>query len=71
MDRSSDMYCPSLEADFHNLVNSAGETLVVAKFGADWCEPSHDLNAELEALASQRKDVIFLSVDVDECKELS
>lgn len=65
------MYCPSLEADFQNLVNSAGETLVVAKFGADRSEPSNDLNAELEALASQRKDVIFLSVDVDECKELS
>ncbi len=54
MDRSSEMYCPSLEADFYNLVNSAGETLVVAKFGANWCEPSQDLNAELEALASQR-----------------
>ena len=65
------MQHPNNEAEFQKLVNSAGDKLVVAKFGADWCEPSNDLNAELEAIASQRKDVIFLSVDVDECKELS
>jgi len=65
------MQHPQNEAEFQKLVNSAGDKLVVAKFGADWCPPCRALAPELEKLASQRKDVLFVSVNVDQFKELS
>ncbi|XP_052202231.1 thioredoxin-like protein CXXS1 [Diospyros lotus] len=44
---------------------------VVAHFTASWCIPSVAMNPFFEQLASTHPDVLFLTVDVDELKEVA
>ncbi|KAL2931149.1 Thioredoxin-like protein CXXS1 [Bienertia sinuspersici] len=55
------------------LVNKAKEqgSLIVAHFGASWCIPSVAMNSFFEELASTYSDVMFISVDVDDVKEVA
>ena len=52
------------------LVGGSGNKIVVIKFGATWCPPCVSLAPKLEQLASEyagNPNVVFASVDVDEC----
>lgn len=44
---------------------------VIAKFTATWCGPCHAIAPVFTDLSNQRKDVKFLSIDVDKAKTLS
>lgn len=44
---------------------------VVAKFSADWCGPCHAVAPAYTDLSNTTEGVVFLHVDVDECKNLS
>jgi len=44
---------------------------VVAKFSADWCGPCHAVAPAYTELSNKTSGVVFLHVDVDECKEVS
>ena len=43
---------------------AAGDKLVVIDFFAEWCPPCRMMSPEIEKLATQDKDVVFLKVDV-------
>ncbi|XAR53733.1 Monodehydroascorbate reductase (NADH) [Bertholletia excelsa] len=44
---------------------------VVAHFTASWCIPSVAMNPFFEELASTYQDVLFLTIDVDDVKEVA
>ncbi|PKI72980.1 hypothetical protein CRG98_006680 [Punica granatum] len=44
---------------------------VVVHFSASWCMPSVAMNPIFEELASSYPDVLFLTVDVDDVKEVA
>ncbi|KAL5081762.1 hypothetical protein RYX36_010183 [Vicia faba] len=44
---------------------------VVVHFSAFWCVPSIIMNPFFQKLASNYQDVLFLTMDVDEVKEIS
>ncbi|KAG2371844.1 hypothetical protein LR48_Vigan05g145900 [Vigna angularis] len=44
---------------------------VVVHFSAFWCVPSIVMNPVFEELASTYQDVLFLTLDVDEVKEIA
>ncbi|CAK7350901.1 unnamed protein product [Dovyalis caffra] len=44
---------------------------IVVHFTASWCMPSVAMNPIFEELASAYPDVLFLTVDVDEVKEVA
>uniref|UniRef100_A0A803NYY9 Thioredoxin domain-containing protein n=2 Tax=Cannabis sativa TaxID=3483 RepID=A0A803NYY9_CANSA len=53
-----------------NQATSQGSPIVV-HFTASWCMPSVAMNPIFEELASTYTDVLFLTVDVDEIKEVA
>lgn len=57
-------------ADLSERLSKAGSTLVVIDFYATWCGPCKTIGPQIEALAQERDDVIFLKVDVDECEDI-
>ncbi|MBO8427292.1 MAG: thioredoxin [Firmicutes bacterium] len=57
-----------LESKFNELIK---EGLVLVDFNATWCGPCRMLKPEIEALSEERKDVKFVSVDVDNFNALS
>ncbi|CAL5409677.1 unnamed protein product [Camellia sinensis] len=46
-------------------------TPIVAHFTASWCMPSVAMNPFMEELASTYQDILFLTVDVDDVKEVA
>ncbi|CAL5412059.1 unnamed protein product [Camellia sinensis] len=46
-------------------------TPIVAHFTASWCMPSVAMNPFIEELASTYQDMLFLTVDVDDVKEVA
>ncbi|PSR98530.1 Thioredoxin-like protein [Actinidia chinensis var. chinensis] len=44
---------------------------IVTHFTASWCMPSVVMNSFFEELASTYQDVLFLTVDVDDVKEVA
>lgn len=57
-------------ADLRDWLMKAGSTLVVIDFYATWCGPCKMIGPQVENLAQERSDVIFLKVDVDECEDI-
>lgn len=50
-----------------NLLDEAGDTLVIIDFYATWCGPCKTVAPIVDRIAAQYKDeLIFLKVDVDE-----
>ncbi|KAA0056899.1 hypothetical protein IC582_029471 [Cucumis melo] len=47
------------------------DSLIVVHFTASWCMPSVAMNPFFEELALTYPDVLFLTVDVDEVKEVA
>ncbi|GMP72832.1 hypothetical protein CsSME_00030733 [Camellia sinensis var. sinensis] len=44
---------------------------IVAHFTASWCMPSVAMNPFIEELAPTDQDILFLTVDVDDVKEVA
>lgn len=40
-------------------------TLIVVKYGAEWCKPCNEMKLFMKTLAEKYKNVYFLDVDVD------
>lgn len=57
-------------ADLQDRLTKAGSTLVVIDFYATWCGPCKTIGPQVEKLAQERDDVIFLKIDVDECEDI-
>jgi thioredoxin 1 len=57
--------------EFKEVINGAGNKLVVVDFWATWCGPCRAIAPKFEALAQTYTDVIFIKVDVDENEETS
>ncbi|XP_024176912.1 thioredoxin H9 isoform X2 [Rosa chinensis] len=47
------------------------DKLVVANFGASWCNPSKSIAAAYSELAAKHPSILFLTLDVDDLAELS
>ena len=43
---------------------------IVVKFGATWCGPCKMITPVLDTLSTERTDVTFAEIDMDECPEL-
>ena len=43
---------------------AAGDKLVVIDFFAEWCPPCRMMSPEIEKLATEEKDVVFLKVNI-------
>lgn len=59
------------DAEFTPAVLQAGDKLVVVDFNATWCGPCKKIAPVYEMLSNKFTDIVFLSVDVDICKETS
>ena len=55
----------SCEAD----ILEAGDNLIVIYFSSKWCQPCRIMCQEIDKLAEQEKDVVFLSVDVTQKRQ--
>lgn len=56
-------------ADFDKIVKENAN--VVAKYSANWCGPCHAIAPFFRDLSLKHENVVFLHIDVDQCKELS
>ena len=55
---------------FENEVLKSDKT-VIADFNADWCGPCQMLKPTIDQLASERDDVKFVSINIDEQDDLA
>lgn len=60
---------PTDDSKFDADVSSS--PLVLVKFTGQWCPPCRALEPVLEKLSEERRDVLVLSVDVDENQQVS
>ena len=60
---------PTDDSKFEADVSSS--PLVLVKFTGQWCPPCRALEPVLEKLSEERRDVLVLSVDVDENQQVS
>ncbi|XP_038688513.1 thioredoxin-like protein CXXS1 isoform X2 [Tripterygium wilfordii] len=51
--------------------NKSRVVKIVAHFTASWCMPSVAMNPYFEEMASEFPDALFLTVDVDDVKEVA
>ena len=49
----------------------AKEQVVILKFGAEWCEPCHALECELEDIDEENEKVSILMIDTDVSPDLT
>ncbi|KAK4254065.1 hypothetical protein QN277_009496 [Acacia crassicarpa] len=62
----------SLQSWDFNLAQATNQNFpVVVHFTASWCMPSVAMNPIFEELASSYQDALFLTVDVDEVKDVA
>lgn len=59
------------DEEYEMTVADAGDNLVIVKTSAEWCGPCKAIAPYFEELASEFKDVHFISLDVDECDDAS
>jgi len=59
------------KAAFEEELAKAGGKLVVVDFFATWCGPCKVIAPQVEELAAQMPNVVFLKVDVDECEDVA
>ncbi|KAM9426357.1 thioredoxin-like [Pholidichthys leucotaenia] len=57
--------------EFNEVVQQAGNKLVVVDFTATWCPPCQRIAPKFEKLSQENTDVIFIKVDVNEGVEVS
>merc|ERR1712047_194619 len=55
--------------EFNAELENAGSKLVVVDFFAEWCGPCKMIAPKIEELSSQKSDVVFVKVDVDDNEE--
>lgn len=56
--------------EFKNVLNT--NSVVVSKFGAEWCVPCHTIEGTLNELADEfGSDVKFVNIDVEESNEVA
>lgn len=58
------------EEDFKAKIKEAGDKLVVVDFFADWCKVCKAVASELEDMAKEMADVVFLKVNIEECESI-
>ena len=51
-------------AELKEEILAAGDKLVVIDFFAEWCPPCRMMSPEIEKLATEEKDVVFLKVNI-------
>ncbi|CAG0913855.1 unnamed protein product [Notodromas monacha] len=56
--------------EYRRQLESAGEKLVIADFGASWCRPCHLIAPVFQSLADKYPNAVFLKVDVDQCQDV-
>eukprot|EP00961_Rhodomonas_salina_P299251 3938776-Rhodomonas_salina.8 len=54
------------QEEFDGHIKGSGDKLVVVDFTATWCGPCQRIAPELENMAAEFGNVVFLKVDVDE-----
>lgn len=69
--RSNSVVQVSSKYDLENRLKSAGSKLVVIDFFATWCGPCKMIAPELERMAKDFPNVVFLKVDVDQNGDVS
>ncbi|ENN77503.1 hypothetical protein HUJ04_013497 [Dendroctonus ponderosae] len=69
--RSNSVVQVSSKYDLENRLKSAGSKLVVIDFFATWCGPCKMIAPELERMARDFPNVVFLKVDVDQNGDVS
>lgn len=58
-------------SEFTSRLKDAKDKLVVIKFVAPWCRMCTVSDAELDGMAEQMKDVVFMKVNVDDCESIA
>lgn len=58
------------ELDFDGVVSSA-KVPVLVEFSAEWCGPCKVQSAILGRLADGARDVLYATVDIDECPDIA
>ena len=51
-------------AELKEEILAAGDKLIVIDFFAEWCPPCKMISPEVEKLATEEKDVVFLKVSI-------
>ena len=54
---------------FDSLMNSDSSNLYCIKIGATWCGPCRRIVPFIEALATKYNEVVFLTLEIDKCKD--
>jgi len=55
-----------VESEEHRQKFISNNEVVVLKFGAEWCGPCKKIEPEYKKLAENKKEIIFLSEDIDD-----
>ncbi|XP_062039077.1 thioredoxin-like [Lepus europaeus] len=56
---------------FQEVLDSAGDKLVVVDFSATWCGPCKMIKPFFHALSEKFNNVVFIEVDVDDCQDIA
>lgn len=59
------------QLDFDKQLEEAGTKLVVIDFMATWCGPCKMIAPQIEKMAEEFQDVVFLKVDVDDNEDIA